>query len=126
MMSTSNDSSLSTNQDTNQFFGVSRDWILDLSYSTIKNFTSWTNWNPPIQMRLMVNVHTLNNGIKHGNLVLIHKTIATHPFPCHLHYNMHCKMSKHHSHASSFLSSPIVFESINEQFFFFTWAWLVY
>ena len=70
-----------------------------------------------IQMKLTVNVHTRNNGIKHGNLGLIYKTIAMHPFPCHLHYNMHCKMSKHYSHASRFLWNPIVLNSIYELFF---------
>lgn len=81
------------------------------------SFLTYIRWFIFIQMRLTVNVHTLNNGIKHGNLVLIHKTIAIHPFPCHLHYSMHCKLSKHHLHVSSFLSSPIVFESIYEHFF---------
>ena len=33
IMSASDDYSLSTNQDTNQFFGVSKDWTLDILFN---------------------------------------------------------------------------------------------
>ena len=47
MMSAPNDSSLSLNQDSNRIL-MWTEIKPQISYSTIKNFTSWVNWNSRI------------------------------------------------------------------------------
>ena len=46
MASAPDDSSLSSDQDTNQFL-VEAGIESQISYTTIRDFTSWANWNPP-------------------------------------------------------------------------------
>ena len=47
MASAPDDSSLSSDQDTNQFL-VEAGIESQISYTTIRDFTSWANWNPPL------------------------------------------------------------------------------
>ena len=52
MTSSVDDSSLLLNQDTNQFFVQTR-FESKISNSTIRDFTSWVNWNPLTKIILL-------------------------------------------------------------------------
>ena len=52
MVSAYDDSSLSLDQDTNQFL-VEAEIEPQISYTTIRDFISWANWNPQMERELI-------------------------------------------------------------------------
>lgn len=72
MTSAPDDNFLSSNQDTNQFL-VYVEIESQISYTTIKDFTSWTNWNPQKTNNLRIEKYTLHLDINLMFLNCLHK-----------------------------------------------------